>query len=175
MLSIPQIYRIGTMFWDDKYGTHGLSSDVSCRSFLFLLHYYSKYQPFIPSLRITLLHIISGNKQDEETCGGRFSEYEQFVLAGCKLQVCTHSFIHSKFISFNWKNMVKFIAVRLSRRKRFSGLLRELMYRMLIHRLSSGNALISTFFYRQLNEILIAYGMVHVVCISLVVLFGGND
>ncbi|KAL9368088.1 hypothetical protein Peur_039287 [Populus x canadensis] len=28
MLSIPQIYRIGTMFWDDKYGTQGLSSDV---------------------------------------------------------------------------------------------------------------------------------------------------
>ncbi|KAL3611086.1 hypothetical protein D5086_002106 [Populus alba] len=27
MLSIPQIYRIGTMFWDDKYGTQGLSSD----------------------------------------------------------------------------------------------------------------------------------------------------
>lgn len=28
MLSIPQIYRIGTMFLDDKYGTQGLSSDV---------------------------------------------------------------------------------------------------------------------------------------------------
>lgn len=28
MLSIPQIYRIGTMFWDDKYGTQGLSSEV---------------------------------------------------------------------------------------------------------------------------------------------------
>ncbi|KAM7476630.1 hypothetical protein LguiB_023873 [Lonicera macranthoides] len=28
MLSIPQIYRIGTMFWDDKYGTHGLSPEV---------------------------------------------------------------------------------------------------------------------------------------------------
>ncbi|OAY44713.1 hypothetical protein MANES_08G174100v8 [Manihot esculenta] len=28
MLSIPQIYRIGTMFWDDKYGTQGLSPDV---------------------------------------------------------------------------------------------------------------------------------------------------
>ncbi|ONK60494.1 uncharacterized protein A4U43_C08F19090 [Asparagus officinalis] len=27
-LSIPQIYRIGTMFWDDKYGTQGLSKDV---------------------------------------------------------------------------------------------------------------------------------------------------
>ncbi|OVA16401.1 IQ motif [Macleaya cordata] len=27
-LSIPQIYRIGTMFWDDKYGTQGLSQDV---------------------------------------------------------------------------------------------------------------------------------------------------
>ncbi|KAE8038143.1 hypothetical protein FH972_010683 [Carpinus fangiana] len=28
ILSLPQIYRIGTMFWDDKYGTHGLSPDV---------------------------------------------------------------------------------------------------------------------------------------------------
>ncbi|PSS10051.1 Myosin-12 like, partial [Actinidia chinensis var. chinensis] len=28
MLSIPQIYRIGTMFWDDKYGAQGLSSEV---------------------------------------------------------------------------------------------------------------------------------------------------
>ncbi|XP_072989878.1 myosin-12-like isoform X2 [Typha latifolia] len=28
VLSIPQIYRIGTMFWDDKYGTQGLSQDV---------------------------------------------------------------------------------------------------------------------------------------------------
>ncbi|XP_059651763.1 myosin-12 [Cornus florida] len=28
MLSIPQIYRIGTMFWDDKYGTQGLSPEV---------------------------------------------------------------------------------------------------------------------------------------------------
>ncbi|XP_028075342.1 myosin-12-like isoform X1 [Camellia sinensis] len=28
ILSIPQIYRIGTMFWDDKYGTQGLSSEV---------------------------------------------------------------------------------------------------------------------------------------------------
>ncbi|KAI9169656.1 hypothetical protein LWI28_015635 [Acer negundo] len=28
ILSTPQIYRIGTMFWDDKYGTKGLSADV---------------------------------------------------------------------------------------------------------------------------------------------------
>ncbi|XP_010414067.1 PREDICTED: myosin-12-like isoform X2 [Camelina sativa] len=28
VLSIPQVYRIGTMFWDDKYGTQGLSSEV---------------------------------------------------------------------------------------------------------------------------------------------------
>ncbi|KAK8937305.1 hypothetical protein KSP39_PZI012267 [Platanthera zijinensis] len=28
VLSLPQIYRIGTMFWDDKYGTQGLSPDV---------------------------------------------------------------------------------------------------------------------------------------------------
>ncbi|KAL6005214.1 hypothetical protein ACLOJK_005776 [Asimina triloba] len=27
-LSAPQIYRIGTMFWDDKYGTQGLSPEV---------------------------------------------------------------------------------------------------------------------------------------------------
>ncbi|KAG6789264.1 hypothetical protein POTOM_005355 [Populus tomentosa] len=31
MLSIPQIYRIGTMFWDDKNETQGLSSDVISR------------------------------------------------------------------------------------------------------------------------------------------------
>ncbi|KAL2330949.1 hypothetical protein Fmac_018530 [Flemingia macrophylla] len=30
-LSIPQIYRIGTMFWDDKYGAHGLSPEVISR------------------------------------------------------------------------------------------------------------------------------------------------
>ncbi|CAL0326337.1 unnamed protein product [Lupinus luteus] len=28
VLSIPQIYRIGTMFWDDKYGAQGLSQEV---------------------------------------------------------------------------------------------------------------------------------------------------
>ncbi|VVB07461.1 unnamed protein product [Arabis nemorensis] len=28
VLSIPQVYRIATMFWDDKYGTQGLSSEV---------------------------------------------------------------------------------------------------------------------------------------------------
>ncbi|PNY04685.1 myosin-H heavy chain-like protein [Trifolium pratense] len=28
VLSIPQIYRIGTMFWDDKYGTQGLSPEA---------------------------------------------------------------------------------------------------------------------------------------------------
>ncbi|XP_042027430.1 myosin-12-like [Salvia splendens] len=28
VLSIAQIYRIGTMFWDDKYGTQGLSTEV---------------------------------------------------------------------------------------------------------------------------------------------------
>ncbi|KAK3025057.1 hypothetical protein RJ639_044808, partial [Escallonia herrerae] len=28
MLSIPQMYRIGTMFWDDKYGAQGLSPEV---------------------------------------------------------------------------------------------------------------------------------------------------
>ncbi|KAJ9565543.1 hypothetical protein OSB04_001509 [Centaurea solstitialis] len=27
VLSVPQIYRIGTMFWDDKYGTQGLSQE----------------------------------------------------------------------------------------------------------------------------------------------------
>ncbi|XP_020237959.1 myosin-12 [Cajanus cajan] len=30
-LSIPQIYRIGTMFWDDKYGAQGLSAEVISR------------------------------------------------------------------------------------------------------------------------------------------------
>ncbi|GAU25530.1 hypothetical protein TSUD_280150, partial [Trifolium subterraneum] len=28
VLSIPEIYRIGTMFWDDKYGTQGLSPEA---------------------------------------------------------------------------------------------------------------------------------------------------
>ncbi|CAN1765907.1 XI-E [Linum perenne] len=28
VLSIQQLYRIGTMYWDDKYGTHSVSSDV---------------------------------------------------------------------------------------------------------------------------------------------------
>ncbi|XP_022859055.1 myosin-12-like isoform X1 [Olea europaea var. sylvestris] len=28
VLSIPQIYRIGTMFWDDKYGAQGLSPEI---------------------------------------------------------------------------------------------------------------------------------------------------
>ncbi|XP_012567542.1 myosin-12 isoform X2 [Cicer arietinum] len=31
VLSIPQLYRIGTMFWDDKYGTQGLSPEVISR------------------------------------------------------------------------------------------------------------------------------------------------
>lgn len=35
VLSVPQIYRIGTMFWDDKYGTQDLSPEV--RNFLFHL------------------------------------------------------------------------------------------------------------------------------------------
>ena len=29
VLSISQIYRIGTMFWDDKYGAQGLSQEVN--------------------------------------------------------------------------------------------------------------------------------------------------
>ena len=28
VLSIQQLYRISTMYWDDKYGTHSLSPDV---------------------------------------------------------------------------------------------------------------------------------------------------
>ena len=36
MLSIAQIYRIGTMFWDDKYGTHGLSPEVRTLLILFI-------------------------------------------------------------------------------------------------------------------------------------------
>lgn len=30
------MYRIGTMFWDDKYGTQGLSQDVSISLFPFI-------------------------------------------------------------------------------------------------------------------------------------------
>ncbi|GMH04099.1 hypothetical protein Nepgr_005938 [Nepenthes gracilis] len=29
VLSIQQLYRISTMYWDDKYGTHTVSSDNS--------------------------------------------------------------------------------------------------------------------------------------------------
>lgn len=29
VLSIQQLYRISTMYWDDKYGTHSVSTDVS--------------------------------------------------------------------------------------------------------------------------------------------------
>lgn len=29
VLSIQQLYRISTMYWDDKYGTHSVSPDVS--------------------------------------------------------------------------------------------------------------------------------------------------
>lgn len=28
VLSIQQLYRISTMYWDDKYGTHTVSSEV---------------------------------------------------------------------------------------------------------------------------------------------------
>ena len=28
VLSIQQLYRISTMYWDDKYGTHSVSSEV---------------------------------------------------------------------------------------------------------------------------------------------------
>ncbi|WZZ79809.1 hypothetical protein YC2023_100381 [Brassica napus] len=28
VLSIQQLYRISTMYWDDKYGTHSVSPDV---------------------------------------------------------------------------------------------------------------------------------------------------
>ncbi|KAK9149162.1 hypothetical protein Scep_007919 [Stephania cephalantha] len=31
VLSIQQLYRISTMYWDDKYGTHSVSSDVIAR------------------------------------------------------------------------------------------------------------------------------------------------
>lgn len=37
ILSLPQIYRIGTMLWDDKYGTQGLSPEVSIIPYLNLL------------------------------------------------------------------------------------------------------------------------------------------
>lgn len=29
VLNMQQLYRISTMYWDDKYGTHGVSSEVS--------------------------------------------------------------------------------------------------------------------------------------------------
>lgn len=44
-LNVTQVYRIGTMFWDDKYGTHGLSPDV--RTCQLLLVNSSKYVNFM--------------------------------------------------------------------------------------------------------------------------------
>jgi len=34
VLSIQQLYRISTMYWDDKYGTHSVSPEVN-----FILYY----------------------------------------------------------------------------------------------------------------------------------------
>lgn len=31
ILSIQQLYRISTMYWDDKYGTHSVAPEVSVR------------------------------------------------------------------------------------------------------------------------------------------------
>ncbi|RWW09075.1 hypothetical protein GW17_00027450 [Ensete ventricosum] len=42
VLSIQQLYRIGTMYWDDKYGTHSVSSEVS----LVILNSFRKFNFF---------------------------------------------------------------------------------------------------------------------------------
>lgn len=34
MLSIQQLFRISSLYWDDKYGTHGVSSEASKIIFL---------------------------------------------------------------------------------------------------------------------------------------------
>ncbi|XP_034218182.1 myosin-11 isoform X2 [Prunus dulcis] len=41
VLSIQQLYRISTMYWDDKYGTHSVSSDVS----FYGCHYSARLYP----------------------------------------------------------------------------------------------------------------------------------
>lgn len=40
VLSIQQLYRISTMYWDDKYGTHSVSSDVS----FYGCHYSARFE-----------------------------------------------------------------------------------------------------------------------------------
>lgn len=35
VLSIQQLYRISTMYWDDKYGTHSVSPDVRLQPIAF--------------------------------------------------------------------------------------------------------------------------------------------
>lgn len=44
-LSIQQVYRISTMYWDDKYGTHSVSSEVCFTQFLISIdcYYVSKH------------------------------------------------------------------------------------------------------------------------------------
>lgn len=42
VLSIQQLYRISTMYWDDKYGTHSVSSDV-CLTCKLLDFHLSRY------------------------------------------------------------------------------------------------------------------------------------
>ncbi|RZR80804.1 hypothetical protein BHM03_00006894 [Ensete ventricosum] len=51
VLSIQQLYRISTMYWDDKYGTHSVSSEVRLE---FSLLMWSDYH-----LNIYLLHFRS--------------------------------------------------------------------------------------------------------------------
>ncbi|KAL9682422.1 hypothetical protein QQ045_014220 [Rhodiola kirilowii] len=44
VLSIQQLYRISTMYWDDKYGTHSVSADVSTLWMPFLMLVYNNHQ-----------------------------------------------------------------------------------------------------------------------------------
>jgi len=51
VLSIQQLYRISTMYWDDKYGTHSVSSDVSFHCLVVeYVHHVNNSQGGIPAV-----------------------------------------------------------------------------------------------------------------------------
>lgn len=42
VLSIQQLYRINTMYWDDKYGTHSVSTDVRPKVLFYIFNRENK-------------------------------------------------------------------------------------------------------------------------------------
>ncbi|KAG6575650.1 Myosin-12, partial [Cucurbita argyrosperma subsp. sororia] len=67
ILSIPQIYRIGTMFWDDKYGTQGLSTDIIGKMRVLL----AEDSINIPNNSFLLDHTILNGRNIPNLCRGR--------------------------------------------------------------------------------------------------------